>query len=262
MPLGDQIIVFAYVWDVGSLSWVKSVQPVVSTDTLNVTLPATAATAAKQDTGNTSLASLDTKTTAVNTSAVTVVSAPTTAVTGTFFQATQPVSAASLPLPTGASTETTLAALNTKVTAVNTGAVVVTSAPTTAVTGPLTDAQLRAAAVPISGTVIDGGAGKTLKSASFSLAATGTVVAAVGGKRIKVFATKLCVSAAISVNFRDGAAAALEGSMPLALSGGFVEVIQPPAFLFATPAGNSLDLVVTGIGTAAGRVSYWDDDAA
>jgi hypothetical protein len=84
---------------------------------------------------------------------------------------TQDVSAAALPLPAGAATSakqdtgnTSLASIDTKltnplpvsgtVTAVQpTGTnlhVVVDSAPTTAVTGPLTDAQLRASAVPIS----------------------------------------------------------------------------------------------------------------
>lgn len=109
------------------------------------------------------------------------------AVTGTFWQATQPVSiaatvaisAAALPLPAGASTETTLAALNTKtpalgqatmansrpvVLASNQSALAVTGtfwqatqpvsgtvsiSGAVAVTGPLTDAQLRAAALPV-----------------------------------------------------------------------------------------------------------------
>lgn len=60
---------------------------------------------------------------------VDVLSMPTTAVTGTFWQATQPVSAASLPLPTGAAT-----AANQQ-------------------TDALTDTQLRATPVPVSGTV-------------------------------------------------------------------------------------------------------------
>lgn len=55
------------------------------------TASASQATGAKQDTGNTSLASILTKLNAG------------IAVTGTFWQATQPISAASLPLPTGAS---------------------------------------------------------------------------------------------------------------------------------------------------------------
>ena len=109
----------------------------------------------------------------------------------------------------------------------------------------------------------DGSGGKTMKSTSFSLTITGTVVAAVGGKKIKVFAYKFVCSAALTVNFRDGGAgAALDGTQSLALSGSLTEGVNPPAFLFATTAGNSLDLVIGGVGTVAGRVSYWDDDAA
>jgi hypothetical protein len=102
---------------------------------------------------------------------------------------------------------------------------------------------------------------KTLKTAAFSLSATGSVVSAVTSKRIKVFAIKLSASAAISVKWRDGASTDLEGFQPLAANGGYVETVQPNAFLLATSAGNSLDLVISGTGTASGRVSYWDDDA-
>ena len=77
-----------------------------------------------------------------------------------------PVSMASAPLPTGAATEATLSALNGKVTAVNTGAVVVASSalPTGAATEAtlvsidakvLTDTQLRATPVPVSGPLTD-----------------------------------------------------------------------------------------------------------
>lgn len=63
-------------------------------------LPTGASTSAKQDTGNTSLASIDTKLTNplpvswASAQHVIVDTAPTTAVTGTFWQATQPVSGA------------------------------------------------------------------------------------------------------------------------------------------------------------------------
>jgi hypothetical protein len=77
------------------------------------TLPVGAATAAKQDTGNASVASIDGKVVAVNTGAVVV---------------------ASSALPTGASTaaaqgtgNASLASIDGKITAVNTGAVVVSS---------------------------------------------------------------------------------------------------------------------------------------
>lgn len=90
-------------------------------------------------------------------------------VSGTFFQATQPVSASSLPLPTGAAT----AALQTQ-PGVDIGDVTINNASgasavniqdggnsitvdgtvsvsgSVAVTGPLTDAQLRASVVPVS----------------------------------------------------------------------------------------------------------------
>jgi uncharacterized membrane protein len=91
-----------------------------------------------------------------------------------------PVQASALPLPAGASTEATLAALNviaaaiqsavvainTKTTAVNTGAIagtVALDAPTlaalesiTASTGGLTNSELRATALPVSGPLTDG----------------------------------------------------------------------------------------------------------
>ncbi len=103
--------------------------------------------------------------------------------------------------------------------------------------------------------------GKTLQSASFSLSSTGTAISAVAGKKIKVYAVKLIVSAALSVNWRDGASPDLEGAQAINTNGGYVETVQPPAYLFSTTAGNALDLVITGTGTAAGRVSYWTDDA-
>jgi hypothetical protein len=100
-------------------------------------------------------------------------------VTGTFFQATQPVSAVSLPLPSNAASETggNLATIKTNtdkldialsalrdalrgassktltdvVTALTGLSVSITGS--VAVTGPLTDTQLRATPVPVSGTV-------------------------------------------------------------------------------------------------------------
>lgn len=75
------------------------------------------------------------------------------------FPATQPVSAVALPLPAGASTEATLAAIKAKTdnldVALSTRAITgLTDAQIRAtplpVSGPLTDAQLRAAAVPVS----------------------------------------------------------------------------------------------------------------
>lgn len=73
-------------------------------------LPSGASTAAKQDTGNTSLASIDTKTPALGQAAMTA-SSPVVIASN---QSSIPVTVASLPLPTGAATETTLAAMSAK----------------------------------------------------------------------------------------------------------------------------------------------------
>lgn len=194
-------------------------------------------------------------------------------VSGTFFQATQPVSVASgADVTEGATAD---AAVITDTTGTLSGKLrglvkwafermpAALGQALMAASLPVVIASNQSA-IPVSGTVTttDGGAGKTLKTAVVSLSATGTVVAAVASKRIKVYAVKVICSAAISVNWRDGASTALEGAQAIALNSGFVENVNPPAFLFGTTAGNSLDLVITGIGTAAGRVSYWDDDAS
>lgn len=168
-------------------------------------LPTGASTAARQDTGNTSLASIDGKITAVNTGAVIVSSSA---------------------LPTGASTSakqdtgnTSLASIDGKITAVNTGAVVVASsalptgastaakqpalgtagtasadvitvqgiasmtalkvdgsAVTQPVSGPLTDAQLRATPVPVSGTVTATVASNKVEDTAHATGDTGSFV--------------------------------------------------------------------------------------
>lgn len=100
----------------------------------------------------------------------------------------------------------------------------------------------------------------TVQSAAFTLSSTGTVVAAVPTMRIKVFAIILDASSALSCNWRDGASTALEGSMAFAANGGYTRTVNPPHFIYGTTAGNSLDLVVSGGGTASGSVSYWATD--
>jgi hypothetical protein len=103
---------------------------------------------------------------------------------------TQPISAASLPLPTGAATETTLSAINTKIPAspseehVTAGSPhsvrltdgtsfykATTPADTQPVSGPLTDAQLRATSVPVTAN-----AGTNLNTSLLSLETTQVTV--------------------------------------------------------------------------------------
>ena len=94
-------------------------------------------------------------------------------------------------------------------------------------------------------------------SAAFSVTGSGTIVAAVEGKRIKVFALAYISGGVASFNFRDGASTPIEGAFAHAANSGRVEVVRPPAFLFGTTAGNSLDVDYSGAGTVAGRISYW-----
>lgn len=103
--------------------------------------------------------------------------------------------------------------------------------------------------------------GKTIQSVVLDKSSTGTVIAAVTGKRIKVFAILLTVDAAISVNFRSGASIALEGVQAYEAKGGYTQAVDPPNFLFGTTAGQSLDIVISGAGNVRGRISYWTDDA-
>jgi hypothetical protein len=102
----------------------------------------------------------------------------------------------------------------------------------------------------------------TLKTAVINLTSTGTVITAVAAKRLKVYSVLLGVSANQTVNWRDGGSTALDGPMAIAANGGYALACSYPTFLFATTAGNSLDLVISGAGTVAGRVSYWDTDSA
>jgi hypothetical protein len=134
-------------------------------------LPSGAATAGKQDTGNTSLASIDGKLPATAAADRTTAAAPASVrlsdgsafYKGTTPADTQPISASSLPLPSGAAIASKQPALGTAGTA---SADVITvqgisgmtavkvdgSGVTQPVSGPLTDTQLRASAVPVSGT--------------------------------------------------------------------------------------------------------------
>jgi hypothetical protein len=104
------------------------------------------------------------------------------------------------------------------------------------------------------------GADKVLRTIAFDVSASGVVIPAVSGRRIKVYAIKLITDAPVSVAFRDGATDLLEGMQDYLANAGYIDNIQPPAFLFATSAGNALHLAITGAGNVSGRISYWSDD--
>jgi hypothetical protein len=105
--------------------------------------------------------------------------------------------------------------------------------------------------------------GKTLKTAKIDHAASGdnTIVDAVTGKRIKVYAVVLVVSAAVNCRWLSGSTE-LTGDMNFGGKGeGYAQAVSPPAFLVATAAGASLKLNLSAATAVDGIVSYWDDDA-
>jgi hypothetical protein len=120
-----------------------------------------------------------------STQPVSIASMPTTPVTGTFWQATQPVSIASSVAVTGPLTDTQLRASAIPVSGTFFQATQpVSIAAPVAVTGPLTDTQLRATALPVSLSTLPAGTNAVgnineLRAATTSVTATGAAAAAV-----------------------------------------------------------------------------------
>jgi len=99
---------------------------------------------------------------------------------------------------------------------------------------------------------------KKLKSKSFTLIKTGTIVPGVKDKRIRVYSYVKSFTNTINSNFRSGAKDALEGYIKGQSGSTVTESVTPPAFLFETGIGESLDLTVSASGVN-GRVSYWEE---
>jgi hypothetical protein len=102
----------------------------------------------------------------------------------------------------------------------------------------------------------------TVLSTAVTVTTSGTtVIAAVPGKKIKVFSTKLVSSGTGSIYWREGTLTPLEGSYPVTANAYMAESTDLPGFLFSVSTGTSLDLVTYGSITVTGRVSYWVDDS-
>lgn len=147
------------------------------------------------------------------------------------------------------------------------------------VTGPLTDTELRATAVPISGTVTanagtgtfattdlglrvgqiidEGGTTRTINRAFVTATLSGDteVVAAQGaGVRIRVLAVTVVATLAVSVIFRS-ATTAITGTFPLAANGGFVMSNNDHGW-FQTTANQALNVNLS-LGTSTGVQVVW-----
>lgn len=172
----------------GSLTSIDAKITAVNTGAVVVAssaLPTGAATAARQDTGNTSLASIDTKTPALG-QALAAASVPVVLTAAQITTLTPPAAI------TGFATETTLSTLNGKVTACNTGAVVLAAG--TAAIGKLTAnsgvtigaveiAAAQTIAVTNAGTFavqVDGAALTSLQLLDDAVATTGSAITTKG----------------------------------------------------------------------------------
>lgn len=119
--------------------------------------------------------------------------------------------------------------------------------------------------VTVTGTVVDGGSSKTLKRAIVSLSADGDIVALVSTKRIKVYAYEIqSRNDSMTLQLKSSNATGTALGIRWAFNtreGAMGSAVNPPAFLFATVAGEALFADLTGTGTVDIAVSYWDDDA-
>lgn len=212
---------FSYSWDIDTLTWVPTTPGIASGGAGDASAANQATQITRAETGNASLASIDTKLSGPvsvsvgNIPHVVVDTAPTTAVTGAFFQATQPVSLATAPTTpvtgtfwqatqpvsgtvtaSGPLTDTQLRASTVPVAATLTAETTkvigtVNQGTSPWVTGALTDTQLRAVAVPVSGTV-------TANAGSGTLAVSGPVT------DTQIRATPLPVSGTVTANAGSG----------------------------------------------------------
>lgn len=130
--------------------------------------------------------------------------------------------------------------------------------------GGLTDTQLRASAISVSlptasPSIVSSSNTLILKSSSFSITGTTTIIPGVTNKRLRIYAISYISGSVASVNFRDGANDNLEGPFAHIANAGRVENINPPYWRWQTSPGNRLDMVYSGLGTVAGSVSYWEE---
>lgn len=149
------------------------------------------------------------------------------------FPATQQISAVALPLPTGATTAANQVLMQTALDAIKASLSVTGRTPKVA---------------PISITSVLG-------------AVQYPVVPVVTGKKIKVYGIEFKANAAIAVTIQSGSTNLL-GAVGYIANAGPNIMVNPPNFLYATAAGQALNITAQGIGTLTGSLYYWDDDAS
>jgi hypothetical protein len=120
------------------------------------------------------------------------------------------------------------------------------------------DRHLRTVAVEETGFVKSLGLNLAVNYANIEAASNGnnTIVAAVGGKRIRVLCMDMMASAAVNGKFTDGAGGAdLTGLAYMNIGGGLVRPYTPHGW-FQTSAGNALVLNLSAATAVGGCITY------
>lgn len=109
--------------------------------------------------------------------------------------------------------------------------------------------------------------GKTIKSKSGTCNSSGnnTIVSAVTGKKITVFAVKLLsvTTTALTAAWQDGASGTEIWrdyiQTPASVVGGANLAVTPPGFLFQTSSGTLLNLNLSSAVAVHYAISYWEE---
>lgn len=104
--------------------------------------------------------------------------------------------------------------------------------------------------------------GKYVKTVAIAVSSSGDneIVAAVTGRRIKVTSFSIQATGTVNAKWKDGGSTDLTGAYNWQAREGIAMGLAAPAFLFATTAGNALNLNLSGAVSVVGHVSYFDED--
>lgn len=92
--------------------------------------------------------------------------------------------------------------------------------------------------------------------AAINASATGTIVAAVPGKSIRVLSMDMVASAALTVKWQSHATPTdISGPQAYAANGGIVRPLNQLGW-FQTLQGEALDINIAGAGTVGGNLTY------
>ena len=108
---------------------------------------------------------------------------------------------------------------------------------------------------PSTGVIYEGVVPLTVKSAPISLTASGDLVLAVAGKRIRVLALALTMTVKTTIKFQANAATDLTGAFPCGVDGGFVLPLNEHGW-FTTTDGHKLNAVLGAASNVGGVLTY------